>query len=60
MSDLSTELVDLIDQMKSNGWGSNDILSFVKTVLQNREDDEQAEEYEEDRTFRKELFDEWR
>lgn len=60
MADLSTDLVDLIEKMKESGWGSNDILSFVKTVLQNREDDEFAQELEEDRSFRKELFDEWR
>jgi hypothetical protein len=35
MADLSTELVEIIDKMKANGWGSNDIMSFVKTVLTN-------------------------
>ena len=43
MGDLSTDLVEVIDKMKASGWGSSDILSFVKTVLQNREEDDPKE-----------------
>ena len=59
MADLSTELVEIIDKMKANGWGSNDIMSFVKTVLTNREDD-QTEEQNEYRNYGKAWFDDHR
>jgi hypothetical protein len=56
VGDLSTDLVEVIDKMKASGWGSRDILSFVKTVLQNREEDDSKQRD----MSRQEIFDDWK